>query len=336
MKAFFDFEKKHHGIGSTLIYENVYTSKDPIILSIAIPTYKRPDYLKECLRSLFNAVYGAKDLAIEVVVIDNDLEQSSWPLIRESFDFDSMRFKFRYFANNQNIGMFGNWSKCIELPLGKWLSILNDDDYFREDTIRQFFKYLNDEDDIYIFQHVIANERDKSLKTKSLNRLKNFRLRKTKKMTLNRYYWGMPSMGSLGVFLKRENALKVGGFADELFPISDWVFFSKHMQMIKSGLEINIPCVYYRIATNESINPTVANNSLKVGFEFRTFLGNILGFQLNTFYCRMFFLIRVKGNERLWKIPLKEGDIMKEYGIEWYHHALFPFFRMFVFLKRVI
>ena len=33
----------------------------------------------------------------------------------------------KYYKNEKNIGMYGNWNRCIELSNGEYLTILNDD-----------------------------------------------------------------------------------------------------------------------------------------------------------------------------------------------------------------
>ncbi|WP_145500740.1 glycosyltransferase family 2 protein, partial [Yersinia bercovieri] len=95
---------------------------DDVLLTIAIPTYKRFELLKETLRSVFSLEFN---IPIEVIVVDNDPDNSEL-VLSEMKEFEHC--DFIYYKNIENYGMFGNWNQCLNLGRGKLITILHDDD----------------------------------------------------------------------------------------------------------------------------------------------------------------------------------------------------------------
>ena len=97
-----------------------------IDLSVAIPTYQRPDGLRRALRSLTTVGIGEPE-RIEVVVSDNSAddsgEQVAAPLLAR------WPGPTRYVRHDPGRGMVGNFNACVELSSGRWKLILHDDDY---------------------------------------------------------------------------------------------------------------------------------------------------------------------------------------------------------------
>ncbi|TRZ96078.1 glycosyltransferase family 2 protein [bacterium] len=86
-------------------------------ISICIPTFNRSDLLRKTLISV------SKQTAIpyEVIIVDNCSDDNTEDVAK---DFPA----FKYYKNNTNLGMIGNWNRCIDLASGHFLSILHSDD----------------------------------------------------------------------------------------------------------------------------------------------------------------------------------------------------------------
>ena len=98
-------------------------------LTIGIPTFRRLPLLVEAVRSAA-AQRGVG--SFEILITDNDPGSSGWAGLVEAAP-DLRNAPIRYVINAENIGMFGNWNRCIELARGEWLTILNDDDLLDPD-----------------------------------------------------------------------------------------------------------------------------------------------------------------------------------------------------------
>jgi len=98
-------------------------------LTVSIPTYKRPELLKECLAH----IKPAEGQKIEVIVGNNDVEK---PYLRE--DFDQFDFDLRIVNNEENLGQHRSMNKMLSEARGEFFTWIADDDYHATD----FFKSL--------------------------------------------------------------------------------------------------------------------------------------------------------------------------------------------------
>lgn len=107
-------------------------SSNPLV-SICIPAYNRASMIGDAIRSALDQTYSP----IEVIVVDN----ASSDRIEEVVDaFGDPRLKF--VKNRKNLGLFGNFNRCIELSQGKYLHILHSDDYIDPGFTRTCVEFL--------------------------------------------------------------------------------------------------------------------------------------------------------------------------------------------------
>lgn len=106
------------------------------IVTIAIPTYNRAKFLKSAIVSSLNQTFDK----YEVLIVDNNSTDDTTQIVGKFRDK-----RITYIKNNKNIGMIGNWNRCIELARGKYIIILGDDDTlepnFLFDSVKIFNKY---------------------------------------------------------------------------------------------------------------------------------------------------------------------------------------------------
>ena len=89
-------------------------------MSIAIPTYNRLNYLKECINSILNQTF--QDFSI--FVFDNASDQ---PVEEELKKFNDKRIHF--IGNDKNIGNAENTNRIFSYPFqSEYLIIFHDDD----------------------------------------------------------------------------------------------------------------------------------------------------------------------------------------------------------------
>ena len=89
-------------------------------LSIAIPSYNRATYLKECIGSILNQTFQDFD----IFVFDDASEQ---PVEEELKKFQDTRIHF--ISSVRNTGVEGNFNRILSFPFeSEYLSIFHDDD----------------------------------------------------------------------------------------------------------------------------------------------------------------------------------------------------------------
>jgi glycosyltransferase involved in cell wall biosynthesis len=94
-------------------------------LTIAIPTYQRPEELAEAVRSVFAAMPSDRG-AVELLVSDDSPADETERVAAEVLkDWDGPS---RYVRIPPTAGAVGNFNNCVTSALGRWVLILHDDD----------------------------------------------------------------------------------------------------------------------------------------------------------------------------------------------------------------
>jgi glycosyltransferase involved in cell wall biosynthesis len=92
-------------------------------LTICIPTYERIFGFKEALESVLN-----QSSFCEIIVSDNS-QKTDW------FEKECSKHQnVKYYKNKTNLGVFGNWNRCVELCKTEYVAILGSDDLMQRDT----------------------------------------------------------------------------------------------------------------------------------------------------------------------------------------------------------
>lgn len=100
------------------------------LLSICIPTFNRPEMLKNTIENLIQNIYS-KDFVKEILIVDNSEKNDSKDIVENYLkNFN----KIRYIKNEINIGAEGNFRKSIHESLGEYVWIIGDDDVLEERT----------------------------------------------------------------------------------------------------------------------------------------------------------------------------------------------------------
>ncbi len=105
------------------------------ILTIAVPTYDRPDKLGYLAKEIL--LHASSMGGVDVVICDNSSDQQA--LENENLFKDSM---VRYSKNDENLGFHGNLLQCIAQAKGEWLWIISDDDEVDVHAFETFVHYL--------------------------------------------------------------------------------------------------------------------------------------------------------------------------------------------------
>lgn len=95
------------------------SSPNPLV-SICIPAYNRASMIGDAIRSALGQTYSP----LEVLVVDNASTDNIEEVIRSFHDP-----RLIFVKNDRNLGLFGNFNRCIELAKGKYVHILHSDDY---------------------------------------------------------------------------------------------------------------------------------------------------------------------------------------------------------------
>ncbi len=121
-------------MNSDLLYTN--GSKENILISFVIPTFKRAKYLSDAIESILTQPFDEKT-NYEIVVINND-PQSSMADIIDKFKGCNISI----YRNEMNYGQVNNINQGILLSKGKYVALLHDDDLLLDNYYTTISKYI--------------------------------------------------------------------------------------------------------------------------------------------------------------------------------------------------
>lgn len=112
--------------------KNTTTSALPLV-SICMPLYNGEAYLKKSLDACIAQDYPN----LEILLVDDGSTDNTIELAKSYAAKDS---RIRIEVNIQNLGLVGNWERCIELAKGDWIKFLFQDDEMNADAISKMMQ----------------------------------------------------------------------------------------------------------------------------------------------------------------------------------------------------
>lgn len=108
------------------------------LLTIAIPTYNRAQYLDRCLSLIVRqaAAYGD---TVELVVSDNCSTDNTEEVVGR---FIANGHNIRYIKNACNIGPDSNFRQCFEVARGTYFLLFSDDDLLLEGSLQKIIPLI--------------------------------------------------------------------------------------------------------------------------------------------------------------------------------------------------
>jgi len=91
------------------------------LVSICIPTYNGAAFLDECL----NSARAQTHRDVEILVVDDCSADDTVAVAQRHAQQDP---RITVSRNSRNLGLVGNWNRCIELARGEWVKFLFQDD----------------------------------------------------------------------------------------------------------------------------------------------------------------------------------------------------------------
>ena len=233
--AYVDNFAKIKGIELIKVFGYEYSSVE---YTIAIPTYKRTEYLKEAIDSALNQDCS---FAYNVIVVDNNPERGD--------ETEKMMASYKntknlsYYKNAKNLGMAGNFNRLFLLAKTKWVVMLHDDDVLYPFYLSECNEILAKYDNVGIF---------KPKEDKNNNQEKTENIGKIRRLTDFDFYYGNTCGTPSGMLFNREIFLSSGGYNQDFYPSLDYCFHARFASLFNFYF-YDKPLMYYRISVNESL-----------------------------------------------------------------------------------
>lgn len=267
-----NFYQRYYDVCSELIYESDCIASGEFEVTIAIPTFRRSNLLT---RAIDSAVNQTDITGYEIIVVDNDdqVDSATDAIMRE---YCKKYDNIRYYRNQKNIGMTGNWNRCIEMASGKWVVLLHDDDRMLSNYLKSVLPWTKKCDcsmigvfhtDLYDTEfNVDTNQKyGKTLKFRQnvlgyMRREKPFVVKKTD-IYANVY----PS--PVCAILNKQKAIAFGGFDGKEGGAYDEKFF---VTEIYNGKVLILPQILAQrgVGMNESLNADIQKHGIAGKYNF--------------------------------------------------------------------
>ena len=209
-------------------------------VSILIPTYCRPELLRE---ALISALHQKEVEDYEVIVLDNDPTPN---LATEAVIRQHLCPRLTYYRNEKNIGMTGNWNRCIELARGEWISFLHDDDYLSPMWLQRMLRHLPPNADM-MASHVRVGSQSYSLNSFDQTTDKSL---EPGHVDGKRLILGNISPAP-GLLIRKVSILNLRGFDDGYYPCADYDLYSRLTVRGKVWIYPEV-LSYYRTSDSET------------------------------------------------------------------------------------
>lgn len=235
-------------IKSNLLFSDCNIEKPEI--SVVIPTYKNPETIFQAIESAINQI-GAP--LYEIVIVNNNPEEGA-DFIERLKDLHSN--KIYYYQNTENIGLFGNWNRCIELARAEEIVYLHADDMLCEDTLKKLWEFhLKVEKEAAILGYLNRIDKQGNLiseykpSSKLWGTLKSHPYYKMDRWSL--FHADMDN--GCGEMFNKKVLKQIGGWNPDLYPASDaglCLLYQIHSKVYRLNTALKIA----RRGYNESLN----------------------------------------------------------------------------------
>jgi glycosyltransferase involved in cell wall biosynthesis len=240
------------------------------LITIAIPTYKRTDYVRKALDSAVN-----QTIPCRILLIDNNSPDDEIKTIVDSYKNTDIKF----IKTDETVPMDENFNNCFRYAETPWVTILHDDDMLHcqyvENSLKILERYGESVGGIAYSTFVSEREWEEAYKLRKLDG--DIRI-------MNPEFFYFNQIPFPGVLVKKDIALAFGGFNSEYYPVADLDFWYQYTTRIKKMFYIKQAMSFYRISptqiTNQYIDEIINNtysyrlNLIKTG-RYNNFLSRL-------------------------------------------------------------
>ena len=233
-------------IPSRLSWGDPSRCPDPCV-TVIMPVYRRPELFALALRSVLEQEVLQ---AYEVVVVDNneDAQSPNQSVVEAAADP-----RVLYYRNAENLGMYGNWNRGIELARAPYVTFCHDDDLLLPHALRTLLalsEKVGKACILTVFQEI--DGAGNLIGTQEQYARWGFlKPRLLAPYTRLGQYLGNISCGD-GCLYDRQAMLETGGYDADLYPSADYALHIVYARRFGAWI-CNQPTSCYRKADNESM-----------------------------------------------------------------------------------
>ena len=194
-------------------------------VSICIPAYNNAQHIGETIESVLAQTFTD----FELVIVDDNSKDNTVEVVQEYMKKDS---RVVLYQNEKNLGMSGNWNRCVEMTKGEFVKLICADDILMPDCLENEVRAIKKAENISMVisdSQLIDNDKKKIGTFPRYHKaglVGGAKIAKASLIMIN--YFGMPC----AVLFRRACFDKVGGFDSNYKYILD---FDLWMNMAGTG-----------------------------------------------------------------------------------------------------
>lgn len=234
------------------------------LVSVIIPTFNRkPELLERSILSILNQSYKKFEI---LIIDDNYNDEYSYQISNSVQTFHDERII--YVKNKKNIGGAESRNKGIEIANGKYISFLDDDDFYLKDKLEKQVEFLeNSRFDFVISNLAILDTSYKIKDLRTFNWFKNNRFI-NEELLVEHYKYHLT--GTPTFMFRKEMLIVIGGFPN--------VEMGHEFHLVDNALKRNYKLGYM----NEYFTIAIAHegNRISTSDKRQKQLDNLLNYKL--------------------------------------------------------
>lgn len=105
------------------------------LVSVCIPAYNNAEYIMDTINSILKQTYEN----LELVIVDDNSTDDTYEVLKRIQDE-----RVKVYHNEKNLGMSGNWNRCLSLCTGEYMKLVGADDMLAETSLEKEVQALMD------------------------------------------------------------------------------------------------------------------------------------------------------------------------------------------------
>ena len=220
------------------------------LASVCIPAYNNAAYIEETIRSVLSQTWEN----LELVICDDCSTDRTAEVVRSIEDP-----KIRFYQNEKNLGMSGNWNHCLSLCQGEYIKLLCADDLLAPEAVEREVRALMEHPEALFAE---SDTRLVRLDGKFRGWYKRYKKsglvdgKETVRASFfSQDYYGAP----LANTFRRSAVERWGGFDTDFVYILDYEFFVR-LAVHGSVYIIHEPLNYFRVRNDSNTGQVIAGD----------------------------------------------------------------------------
>lgn len=207
-------------------------------VSVCIPTYNRPDYLRQSIESVLAQSFSDYEL-----LISNNASEDSTAAVIDSFK----DFRIVHLNKEKNIGLVENFNSCLAAAKGEFITVFHDDDLMLPDNLSLKVRALEQNARAgLVHSNFNIIDGNGSIIKKSAHFIDSQDFVEQGLSFLRKSLLGYNPVNPPSAFIRKECFDKLGGFSSKVHFTTDWEYWMR-ISMHYDVIYLAKPLIEYRM-----------------------------------------------------------------------------------------